>query len=352
MGFEQGGKVVALYVKEGDQVIKGTPIAQLDISQLKTQKLNQEAQKSQALAVLTELTTGARRETIEAAQARVAQLQAKLNLEKIKKERREYLHQEGAISQEDLDEVVWNYNILLAQLTEAESHLKELRSGTRVEKIKAQKGIVQQIEANIKEIDLKIAKSLLKAPYSGTIAQRTVDEGTVVSIGESVVRLVETGQPEVRIGVPLFQIRQLKVGDPQSLEINNQPYRAIVSAILPEVNPTTRTQTVILTLESNPNFQIPKGAIARLNSKETITVSGFWLPIAALVNGERGLWSCYAVVNQEQEVGIVESRDIEILYTQSDRVLVRGTLQAGDVIITQGTQRVVPGQKVAVNHQQ
>ncbi|MGK7957476.1 MAG: biotin/lipoyl-binding protein, partial [Crocosphaera sp.] len=68
LGFERGGKVVSLYVKEGDRVIKGTPMAQLDISQLKTQKLNQEAQKSQALAVLTELTTGARRETIEAAQ--------------------------------------------------------------------------------------------------------------------------------------------------------------------------------------------------------------------------------------------------------------------------------------------
>jgi hypothetical protein len=42
----------------------------------------------------------------------------------------------------------------------------------------------------------------------------------------------------------------------------------------------------------------------------------------------------------------VARRDLEVLHTESDRVLVRGTLQAGEQVITGGTHRVVPGQVV------
>ncbi|MEM7594482.1 MAG: efflux RND transporter periplasmic adaptor subunit, partial [Cyanobacteria bacterium P01_A01_bin.83] len=39
-------------------------------------------------------------------------------------------------------------------------------------------------------------------------------------------------------------------------------------------------------------------------------------------------------------------RYVELLETQGDRVLVRGTLQEGDEIIVDGTHRLIPGQLV------
>lgn len=346
LGFEREGKVVKLYIDEGDRITNGQVIAKLDTNQLETRKLNLEAQKSQQLAILDELKRGARPEKINAAKANVQQLQERLSLELAKRERREYLYQEGAISREQLDEISFNSNALAAQLAEAQSRLDELLAGTRIEQIDAQKAIIEQLEANIKDINLDISKSYLKSPYSGTIAQRLIDEGTVVSTGQSIVKLVENGKPEVRIGIPVEKISTINQKSQYSVLINNKRYSARVSAILPEVDSATRTQTLVLALESSAAFEVPSGAIARLNVAETISKSGFWLPTTALIKGDRGLWSCYGVIEGENGRKIVEKRDIEVLYTESNRVLVRGTLKPGDRIITQGTQRVVPGQTV------
>ncbi|MGK7939722.1 MAG: efflux RND transporter periplasmic adaptor subunit [Crocosphaera sp.] len=349
LGFERGGKVVKLYIDEGDRITKGQVMAKLDISQLEARKLNLEAQKSQQLAILAELQAGERPERIEAAKANVQQLQERLSLEVAKRERREYLYQEGAISLEQLDEVSFNSKALAAQLAEAQSRLDELLAGTRIEQIHAQKAIIKQLDANLKDINLDINKSYLRSPYSGTIAQRLIDEGTVVSTGQSIVKLVENGKPEVRIGIPVDKMDTIKQKSQYSVLINNKQYSARVYSILPEVDSATRTQTLILTLESRAAFQVPSGALARLKVTETIAKSGFWLPITALIKGDRGLWSCYGVIEGENGTKIVEKRDIELLYTQSNRVLVRGTIKPGDYIITEGTQRVVPGQIVIIN---
>lgn len=189
LGFERGGKVVQVYIEEGDRVTKGQIIAKLDTSDLETQKLDLEAQQSQQLAVLAELTAGERKERIDAARTKVQQLQERLSLEVAKRERREYLYQEGAISLEQLDEVSFNSNVLAAQLAEAQSLLDELLAGTRIEQIDKQKAVIKQMDAKIEQINLDITKSNLKSPYSGTIAQQLIDEGTVVSIGESIVKL-------------------------------------------------------------------------------------------------------------------------------------------------------------------
>ena len=50
----------------------------------------------------------------------------------------------------------------------------------------------------------------------------------------------------------------------------------------------------------------------------------------------------------DQDRATVERRDVEILHTESARVLVRGTLQEGDQVIVDGIHRVVAGQNVVV----
>ena len=47
-----------------------------------------------------------------------------------------------------------------------------------------------------------------------------------------------------------------------------------------------------------------------------------------------------------QEIFEVQRRDLEILYTDGEKVLVRGTLEGNETIIINGTNRLVPGQKV------
>ena len=344
VGFERNGKLIEVLVDEGDRVSKGAVLAKLDTANLQAQRRSLVAQKAQAEARLVELKNGARSEQIAAAKASVRDLERQLKLEQLKTRRRKYLYEEGAISREQFDEVAFNSQALSERLNNARSGLEELLNGTRYEQKAAQKAAVDQLSAEITNLDITIAKSVLKAPFSGTIGLRTADEGTVVEAGKSVVRLVEDSQPEVKIGVPINVARELIIGSQKELEIGGKTYSARVKSILPEVDTATRTRIVILQLPSTEAVS-PK-EIARFKIAQTVATEGFWLPITALVKGDRGLWACYAVIDEKGGNSKVERRLIEVLETNGKRVLVRGTIKAGETIVIDGVQRLVPGQLI------
>lgn len=347
IGFERGGKLVQVLVDEGERVSKGAILARLDTTNLQAQRRSLVAQKAQAEARLVELRNGARREQIAAARARVRDIEKQLKLERLKRDRRKYLYEEGAISKEQFEEVAFNSQALSERLNNAQSSLEELLNGTRYEQKAAQQAVVDQLSAEITDLDITIAKSTLKAPFSGTVGQRSVDEGTVVNAGTSIVRLVEDSRPEVKIGVTIDVARKLVSGSQKELEIGGKNYSARVKSILPEVDPATRTRTVILQLPSSA--RVSPREIARFKITQTVATEGFWLPITALVKSDRGLWSSYAVVENKGNTKSykVERRLVEVLETNGKQVLVRGTLQPGDTIVADGTQRLVPGQLVS-----
>ena len=348
VGFERSGKLITVLVDEGDRVSSGTVLAKLDTTNLEAQRQSLVAQKAQATARLTELKNGARAEQIAAAEARVRDLEQQLELEQLKRDRRKYLYHEGAISAERLDEVAFNSQALAERLANAKSNLAELVNGTRYEQIDAQQAVVEQLLAQIADLEITIAKSQLKAPFSGTISMRHLDPGTVVEAGQAIVRIVSNSQPEVKIGVPIPVATKLSSASQQIVEIGGKTYQAKVKSVLPEVDPATRTRTVILQLASTA--QVSPQEIARLRISQTIATEGYWLPVTALVKSDRGLWSCYAVVetdNGEANTSQIERRLLEVLETNGEQVLVTGTLSEGDAIVTEGTQRLVPGQLVS-----
>ena len=345
VGFERGGKLVEVLVEEGDRISLDAPLAKLDTANLEAQRQGLVAQKTQAAAILAELNNGARREKITAAQANVRDLEQQLELEKLKSSRREYLYGEGAIAREELDEIAFNQKALNERLASAKSSLNELNNGTRIEQIQAQQAAVDRLSAEIKDLDITIAKSTLKSPYDGIVAARNLDEGTVIEAGQSILRLVENARPKVKIGVPIKVANKIQPGSQQQITIGGKEYNATVSSILPEVNTATRTRTVVLRLSLSAATQVSPQQIARLQVTQNNSVEGYWLPINALVKGDRGLWSCYALVESDGN-SVAERRYLELLETEGDRVLVRGTVQPGDKIIIDGTHRLIPGQIV------
>ncbi len=380
LGFERGGELVEIMADEGQRVRAGETLARLDIRNLETQRLQVEAQKAQAVAQLTELQNGARSEDIAEAEAAVRDLEQQLILQETQAQRRVYLYERGAIAREQLDEFTYGANSLQAKLDQARSRLQELRNGTRFEQVNAQEAAVNQLDAQLKDIDVNISKSTITAPFDSIVAERKADEGTVVATGQSVMELVEAAAPEARIGVPANAINQIQIGQIETIQVNNQPYSAEVTAILPEVNQSTRTQTVVLDLEAAAVGEIEPGQTARLTIGESIQADGFWLPTGALTQGIRGLWTCYVLVpaseyrasqsessfveepNEDREnesAGnssfVVEQRSVEIIQQESagegaaseTRVLVQGTLRGGERVVTNGIHRLVPGQAVS-----
>ncbi|MGK7905647.1 MAG: efflux RND transporter periplasmic adaptor subunit [Synechococcus sp.] len=343
LGFEHGGLVFQMMVEEGDRVKTGQIIAQLDTQRLMAQRQELLAQTAQAKAELAELVKGPRAEDIAAAEANVRDLEAQLELANIRMQRRQQLQQEGAISMEELDEFSSMRHAILARLDAANSQLEELQTGSRSEDIAAQQAAVQSLEARIDTLDVDIAKSELKAPFDGRVAIRHLDEGEVIASGQTVVRLVEDGAMEARIGISVKAASALKIGSERPVVVGDRQYLATVKSLLPELDSPTRTISAILTLPEDA-MAVP-GEVVRLKLEDRVHQRGYWLPATALVRSDRGLWSTYALSPADRDY-TVERQEVEVLETDGNRVFVRGTLQPGDRIVSSGTHRIVVGQRV------
>lgn len=358
LGFERSGRLTEIHVERGDYIKSGIPIGKLDTSSLEIKRLELQAEKAQAEAIFSELKTGARTETIEMARAEIVNLSEQLELEQIKQQRREQLYQQGAITKEQLDEVVFKANALEARLSSARSELERLLAGTRKEKFVAQQAVITALEAKIKDVDNSIAKSTLRSPFAGIIANRFLDEGVVVDPGQPVVRLVKNEQYEVEIGLPVETALQLVSSSRQTIQIGNELYQASVKIVLPELDSTTKTRTVIFNLDSNSVSKVASGQTAKLLLTQSISANGYWLPTTALVGGERGVWYCYTLIaetemrelgsrSQNLEPYRVSQKSIKIIRTEGDRVLVQGVFQPEETVVISGVEKIIPGQLVS-----
>ena len=95
------------------------------------------------------------------------------------------------------------------------------------------------------------------------------------------------------------------------------------------------------------------GELVELEIVQQSAVPGYWVPISALSEGERGLWSVLtAQINDEDaqsaELYEVVRNHINIVHTEGDQVYISALLPDNALIIDNGSHRVVAGQRVNV----
>lgn len=346
LAFELPGKITEVLVEEGQNVETGTVIAKLDTETLQAQHGAIKAQLNQANFVLDELNAGPRIEKIKSAQANVAAAESEYDNAKLKLKRREVLIQKRAIPIEEYDQATFGARTAKAMLDSAMERLSELRAGTRSEKVAAQLATVQSLEASLKEIDVAIEKSVLVAPFTATVTRRFLDPGGIAQPSAPVVRIVEQNHLEAWVGMPVDIASAAKIGETVYLDVEGQQIRATSSAKISELDPNTRTQTVIYQIDSDATSRIVSGQLCKIRVTSRVDTSGVWVPNSALSKGVRGLWSVMTVAPDDRGVLRIQKRDIEIIKTDSERVLAKGTIKNGDLIVIDGVHRVSNGQAV------
>lgn len=349
LAFERSGKLIKVVVDEGDQVQAGMILASLSTRHLDVTRLKLQAERAAAQAKLEEFQAGPRRQTIEVAEAEVRQLTARLRNLEADHHRNRQLQKQNAISKSVFEASQYDVEQQTAQLAAAASRLSELQEGTRKEKIAAQKAVVANLDASLADNQVDLDDTQLTAPFSGRISKRYADEGTVINPDSPLFRLVEDQKLEAHIGVPVEMAKMLDLGMQRNVQLNGKNYAATLKAILPELDPVTRTQEVVLSLDSKAAKDLVPGQVIRIEIEETTPMQGFWLPVSALARGERGLWSAYAVIKGKNAGELVlEKRKVEVLHTEGSRVLVRGTLTSGDQVVADGIHKLSSNQRVKI----
>lgn len=312
LGFDTSGLVETVLVREGDRVQKGDVLARLNTTRLMAQR--QRLLAEQALA-----------------RATYKETEAKLELAKITAERQKSLLRSDNVSRQAYDEARFEEQAVRATLD-------------------ANQAAIKQAEAAIAAVDADISLAQIVAPYDGIVVARMVDEGVALGSATPVLRLIEDSVMEVRVGVPPAIAADLKTEQTYDIEIFGQTYRGRLRAVLDALDLATRTVPVIFVIEGRQdNVPLRSGELAILEVSTFIEDDGYWLPLGALVGGRRGLWDALALMRTEDgETPLYRTvrRGVEVLQTETDRVYVRGAIADGDLIVTDGIHRIVPGQIV------
>lgn len=291
LGFEAGGRVAGLKVDVADRVKAGDELARLDLRTLDAQ--------------------------IAAARAQIREAEAAEQLSRVTFDRQKTLVDKGHASPQRLDEARANIDAARARAEAAEASVQALMARRQL--------------------------SILTAPFDGVITERFLDEGAIAGPGQAIFSLVETGALELRVGIPIDEMQQLKPGDSYPVEIDGRSVSATLRAMTGVVEERSQTVTAIFDIAESEG--VAAGSVARVQLENTVGEEGYWIPFTALAEGARGLWT---VIHLEPDNGAYRTskRLVDILFTDGDRVFVRGSIEDGDRIIASGVARVVSGQRV------
>lgn len=310
LGFERGGLLAGVRANEGERVAAGEILAKLDQRALRAQ-------------------IAAAKANVSAAQAAQVDAQANADLSQATINRQQQLLAKGHISQQRFDDVQFSAASALA----------------RVNTAKAQ---VLQAKAQMETAAVTLALADLRAPFDGVIVRRMADEGTVLAPGTPIFDFEETGRYEFVTGVPAGLVGQLIKGQSAQVTLGGEQYTGRVKQIVGALDGATRTAQLILDLPESA--RVVSGQVGNLAVTVERAQTGFWVPIEALQEGERGLWSVFVAKPKTAEEGsgaaTLQRHPVELYYAELDRAFVNGSIADGDAVVVSGLNRLISGQNV------
>ena len=229
---------------------------------------------------------------------------------------------------------VERYQRLVKENNVAESQLDQSISDQKI----ASSNIIAA-QARLAQLNERIARSRLRAPYNGVVTERFTQGGEWAQSGDPLVRLVDVEDPEIQVRVPQTVFPLIALGDVLPVINDGHSIEAKVETIVPVGTTASR----LFELRLKPLAPILPGTLVRVviptaAPREVLSVDRDALVIR---KDEISVFR----VNQEMteqvpvEVGVGSDQYVEII----------GAIEAGDTLVTRGGERLRPGDKVKIS---
>ena len=201
----------------------------------------------------------------------------------------------------------------------------------------------QSARAESQLIDAQLAKTSVRAPFSGKIGLRNISKGTYVTPTTGVANLVNTQQLKITFSIPEKYAPMMKTGSQLSFTTSDSKdkYFAKIYAIEPGVEVTTRTLKM-RAIAQNPDGKLLPGTFANVSLPLAKISDALLVPTEALIPIQGGKKIFVAENGKAKEV-VVETG------ARTDRnVLITSGLKAGDTVLTSGVMSLKEGSPVKV----
>jgi multidrug efflux pump subunit AcrA (membrane-fusion protein) len=327
LAFKSGGKVKKIFVKTGEQIEAGQALIQLDTADLAYALSGARGQMDAAKAQYDKAVNGVAPEELQQIEANVKKAQDSYSFTKDNYEKFEKLFQQGAISQNELDQIKLELDIRESDLKAAKEIEKQAKNGARDEDKAAAKGQWKQAQADYDYKASLMEDATIKSDSSGYVVDVLYEEGELVAAGYPVL-VIRNDNQVVKVGISSKDFEKVTIGTKAKISTERKVIEGEVTNIGQTPDSQTRTYPIEIAL---PEQTLPLGSVIKL---ELIIgeESGVWIPITAVMaNGED-----YVYVVSDEKASL---RKITLGAVNGSYVKVEG-IENNDQLVIEGMQRL------------
>ncbi|MDB5208793.1 MAG: efflux transporter periplasmic adaptor subunit [Flavisolibacter sp.] len=203
---------------------------------------------------------------------------------------------------------------------------------------------VSNTSADISIIQTQIAKTVIRAPFSGKVGFRMVSVGAYVSPASIMTTITQTSDLKMDFTVPEKYIPQIKAGQFVNFKVDgtNKNYTGRIVASESNITENTRTMQVRAAVQGDAGGLTP-GGFAKVILNFAPDPDAIMIPTQAVIPQARGK-KVYIY-----QGGVAKFVDVETGIRDSATVQVTKGLKVGDTVLLTGLLSLRPEAKVTLS---
>lgn len=189
---------------------------------------------------------------------------------------------------------------------------------------------------------LDVNDCIMRAPFDGDIATRTIDPGAFVRPGTPIVSVVDRTTVRMTVDVPESDFDAVSAGSIVTVHIiaTGKSIKAVISRRAPSADPDTRTVHVEVDIP-DPSREIPVNTTGELSIEVGEPKRATAVPLfAASITGEKA--GVFVI-----EDGVAHQRRFQVEGEQGSEIFLDPSLKAGTLIVSEGQFALSEAERVA-----
>jgi RND family efflux transporter MFP subunit len=236
----------------------------------------------------------------------------------------------------------------LAKTTfERQKNLWNQKIGSEIQYLQAQTQMISAQKA-VAQIKAQIAKTVIRAPFSGTIDEVFVEKGEVVAASpQGLMRIVNLGNMYVSTSIPETYIGKLKIGTEVDVFLTSldKTYKGKVRQIGNFINPNNRSFGIEVSVP-NPENLLRPNQVAKLKVIDYVSKNAIVVPTNVIQQDSKKNSFVYTVANSNGKTGIAKKAIVTTGQSSDNVTEILSGLDANTIIVTEGMNTISDGMKL------
>ena len=236
----------------------------------------------------------------------------------------------------------------LAKTTyERQKNLWDKKIGSEIQFLQAQTQMISAQKA-VAQIKAQLSKTVIRAPFTGTIDEVFVEKGQVVSpSAQGLMRIVNLANMYVATTVPESYIGKLKMGDLVDVYLTSlgKTYKGKVRQVGNFINPNNRSFGIEVSLP-NPDNLLRPNQVAKLKIVDYVNKNAIVVPTAVIQEDGTGSKYVYVVEGSNGKTGTAKKIVVTVGKSSDNVTEILSGLSENDSIVTEGVNTISEGMKL------